>query len=202
MRNFFKDIRSNFKSSIYQRCIDWFFNWVCSTIPAIFGSICLYIAGVGVMNTTLIFLSVILFTTSIVLIIKKVTLQHKQGINEVISNLTDDIQNKKKPACPYPYNGKGVILYQLGQYEEAIKLFDKAIEINPNYPEPYTHKGLCLTYLKMYEEALECHNKSIKLNPNHSGAYNNKGKTFVDMGKLKEAMECFNEAIKLQQINS
>ena len=39
---------------------------------------------------------------------------------------------------------KVLALYNLGKYEEAIKCYDKAIEIDPNYADAWNNKGLAL----------------------------------------------------------
>src|SRR4051794_1115877 len=42
-------------------------------------------------------------------------------------NATKEKQNRR-----LTWNGKGLALYNLGRYEEAIKHYDKALELNPN----------------------------------------------------------------------
>jgi len=37
---------------------------------------------------------------------------------------------------------KGNILYLMKKYNKAIKCFDQAIKVNPNYPVPYVYKGV------------------------------------------------------------
>ena len=39
------------------------------------------------------------------------------------------------------YYNKGIALKYLQKYEEAISLYDKAIEIKPNYAYAYNNKG-------------------------------------------------------------
>ena len=45
-------------------------------------------------------------------------------------------------------NNKGLALYTMGRYHEAISCFDKAIEIKPNYLEALNNKGLAIERLK------------------------------------------------------
>ena len=65
--------------------------------------------------------------------------------------------------------------------EEAIKDFNKAIELNPNYSKAYynrgnTKKDLANAYnnIDYLEEAIKDYNKAIELNPNNSEAYFNR----------------------------
>ena len=63
-------------------------------------------------------------------------------------------------------------LNNLKKYQEAIKSFDKAIEINPNYAVVYNHKGWTLTKLERFHEAIACYDKAIALDPNLTEAVN------------------------------
>jgi tetratricopeptide (TPR) repeat protein len=51
------------------------------------------------------------------------------------------------------WNKKGNTLYNLKKYDEAIKCYDKAIEINPNDAGPWEGKGNALYGLGKYKEA-------------------------------------------------
>ena len=39
-------------------------------------------------------------------------------------------------------------------YQEALKDYDKAIELNPNSSEAYNNRGACKQYMKDYEGAM------------------------------------------------
>ena len=58
------------------------------------------------------------------------------------------------------YN-KGVALYESGNYEEAIKAYDKALEINPEYADAWYNRGIALYELgrKSYDKAREIHKR-------------------------------------------
>lgn len=56
------------------------------------------------------------------------------------------------------------------KYDDALKFYNKAIEINQNYGEAYNNKGSCLRELKRFDEALSCCNKAIKIIPEYSNA--------------------------------
>lgn len=78
------------------------------------------------------------------------------------------------PQEPTVYFLKGTLLVSGGKYEEALKEFDKAIEINPNYAEAYNNKGLALFKLGRFKDAIKEIDKAIKLNPNNSAFSDNK----------------------------
>jgi tetratricopeptide (TPR) repeat protein len=62
------------------------------------------------------------------------------------------------------YN-KGVTLSNIGKYEEAITLFDMALEINPHFVDAMYNKADALGELGKYEEALEWTEKALTLKP-------------------------------------
>lgn len=63
------------------------------------------------------------------------------------------------------YNNKGFSLYSLDKFGEAIKCYDKVIELNPNYSAMYGNKAGILCKINKYEEALKCYVKASELDP-------------------------------------
>ena len=57
-------------------------------------------------------------------------------------------------------------LYSLKKYEEAIKFFNKSIEIKPNNLNALKYKFEILFELTKYEEAIQCLDKIIEIQPN------------------------------------
>jgi len=51
-------------------------------------------------------------------------------------------------------------LLALGEDKEAIKCFDEAIKINPNFAGAWHNKGLALRNLGKNEEAVKCFDKA------------------------------------------
>ena len=58
---------------------------------------------------------------------------------------------------------KGMAFIELGQYQDAISAFDKAIEINPKYANAWNNKGVALGRLGRYKEAKVCYDKAKEL---------------------------------------
>lgn len=64
----------------------------------------------------------------------------------------------------------GQILIAIGQKHEAIKIFDKVLESNPNNTNALNIRGALLISLKEYSQALNDFQASLKINPNDEEA--------------------------------
>ena len=72
---------------------------------------------------------------------------------------------------------------------EAIKDFDKAIELNPEDFENWNLRGACKYNLNNFEEAIQDFGKAIKINPDKSILYKNRASAKRKLGDNKGADE-------------
>ncbi|HJD60047.1 MAG TPA: tetratricopeptide repeat protein [Rickettsia endosymbiont of Omalisus fontisbellaquei] len=93
---------------------------------------------------------------------------------------------------------KGYKLYKSQQYEEALKEFDKSIELdNENIVgEAYLCKGAILSLIDKKEASQVAYEQA--LNKFCSGAYYNKGLLLFNAGRYGEAFEYYEKAIELE----
>ena len=63
------------------------------------------------------------------------------------------------------YKKKGEQLFLKGKYQEAIKDFDMAIQLDPTISDYWELRGRCKYYLDQYEEAIKDLYIAIKLDP-------------------------------------
>ena len=82
-------------------------------------------------------------------------------------------------------------------YEEALKAYDKAIELNPKDADVWLGKAVALLELGRYEEALKALDKLIELNPKDAAVWVVKGIILLEMDKYRKALEAFDKAIEL-----
>ena len=110
--------------------------------------------------------------------------------------------SKYKNICSMAYYNRGLAKSDLENNEEAIKDYDKAIELNPNYSDAYNNRGVSKSDLGNNEEAIKDYDKAIESNPNNSDAYNNRGNEKNNLKQYNEAIKDFNKAIELNPNNS
>ena len=60
---------------------------------------------------------------------------------------------------------RGLALYDLNQYEEALAEYDKAIRLNPQDAEAHFHRGNALRALGRYHEAVAAWEEATRLDP-------------------------------------
>jgi tetratricopeptide (TPR) repeat protein len=92
---------------------------------------------------------------------------------------------------------KGNEHYYNKEYNEAIKYYDKALEIDPKYALAWNNKGVAVGKLEKYNEAIGCYDKALEIDPKDADEWYNKGNALHDLGKYKEAIECYDKALEI-----
>ena len=95
-----------------------------------------------------------------------------------------------------PWYGKGATLIMMGQYEEALKAIDRALDINPRNEVAWVNKGNAYTKMGQLVDALRCFNAALKVNPRYEVAWNNKGNALARLGRYEEALRCYERALE------
>ena len=91
----------------------------------------------------------------------------------------------------------GSVLIKLERFEDAIKNFDKVIDVENIAAQAFQGKAYSLMKLKKYEEAIYNFNKSIKINPNDANVFYNLGATYENLKKWQEAADSFSQAMQI-----
>ena len=98
-------------------------------------------------------------------------------------NLEDE-EHKRLLAEAKRINNSGVVAYHNGHYEKALELFERCVEIDPEFTEGYNNLGLAYTELNEENKATDAFKKAIELNPDLAVTYKNLGYVFYRLGSL------------------
>jgi tetratricopeptide (TPR) repeat protein len=92
---------------------------------------------------------------------------------------------------------KGLLLYESKKWEEALKMFEIFLNLNPAKSETWFKRGVALYELGRYEEAIDNYNRAIQINSIYIDAWNNTGITLHCLGRHEEAIATFDRALQI-----
>jgi tetratricopeptide (TPR) repeat protein len=95
------------------------------------------------------------------------------------------------------WNNKGMSLAALGQRQEAIACYDKALALSPQEPKIWSNKGFLLHELGCVEESLYCYDRALALDSRLDGLWCNKAASLAALGRHDEAIACYDRALAL-----
>ena len=104
---------------------------------------------------------------------------------------------QKEPSNFEALHFLGVIAHQCKDYQLAIDLISKSIEIMPNNPVALSNLGNALKELNRFDEAIFKFDQAIDLNPLSISAIFNRGLVLIRAKKLDQALQSFNDIIKI-----
>jgi tetratricopeptide (TPR) repeat protein len=103
---------------------------------------------------------------------------------------------RKQPQA-YLYNNRGNAKYALGNRQEAIIDFSRAIDGNPNDFLAYYNRGMAKSSLGNPKQAIIDYDRAITLNPKFAQAYVGRGIIKYESGNKKDAISDLDRAIFL-----
>ncbi|MBV8274143.1 MAG: tetratricopeptide repeat protein [Verrucomicrobia bacterium] len=103
----------------------------------------------------------------------------------------------KNPDCWVGHYDLGFVFLQKGQVDEAIRRFQKALEINPNFKEAHSNLGVALGQKGQVDEAVAQFQKALELGPEYARGHYNFGYTLLQKGQLDEAVAQFQKALEI-----
>jgi tetratricopeptide (TPR) repeat protein len=98
---------------------------------------------------------------------------------------------------PWTYITEGNDFFEKKDYDSAVKIYTKAIQLDPRFADAYYARGNARYDKKEYDKAIEDYNKAIELDPKDVDAYNGRGSAWYYKKKYDKAIEDFNKAIEL-----
>ena len=95
-------------------------------------------------------------------------------------------------------NLKGTALSQgLNRNDEAIAIFDQALQQDPSNFDAWIGKGMALANSGDFSGSLSCFETATQIEPLNPSGWNNRGVVLREMGRYQDALTSFNKALLL-----
>jgi tetratricopeptide (TPR) repeat protein len=82
----------------------------------------------------------------------------------------------------------GITLQKQGRLEEALKVFEKAIQLGPDNAEVWRRMGDLLVQQERHDQALVSFEHALKLNPNHAPTLRGRAQTLFKLKRMEESL--------------
>jgi tetratricopeptide (TPR) repeat protein len=120
------------------------------------------------------------------------------GLMFDIPLVENKLQNDKLQ-CGYAHYHKGISQIALNKQKEALKSFNEANKLLPDFCSPYIQKANIYREQKKYIKSVSQYDAAIRIENNNAGLYFNRSLVLFELGKPLEAKNDFN---KYQSLNS
>jgi len=119
------------------------------------------------------------------------------------------VQSSVKPETPALKDmgedplGKGELyekasnLIKLGRFQEAKKLYEAVVSLDPGYVEALNNLGIICIHEGDFGAAKENLEKAVRLNPRHVESYYNMACLYAIKGEIEQGLEYLKKAISL-----
>ena len=92
---------------------------------------------------------------------------------------------------------KGINLFRLGRFQDAVECFDVVLSMNREFVNAWYEKGLALCELNENAAALGCFEETLRLDPDFDHAWEYKGLLLLQEHKFDAALVCLQRAAAL-----
>ena len=96
------------------------------------------------------------------------------------------------------YLDEGNRLTQSGQFKKAVKSFNQAIKMSPQWGAAYFYRGNVWQCLNNYQQSIEDYQQAIQYGWNSPDVYFNLGNVITQVNEIEEAINNYKQAIQLQ----
>jgi len=92
----------------------------------------------------------------------------------------------------------GCLLQGLARHEDALKNYDAALAIRPDYFEALVHRGLSELELQHYADAIVSFERALLIRPNEAGVWHNRGNALLWLHRHEEALKSYDKALSIK----
>ncbi|WBW73351.1 TRC complex (ER membrane insertion) TPR repeat subunit Sgt2 [Schizosaccharomyces osmophilus] len=112
---------------------------------------------------------------------------------------SSNASNGKDEAEKYKAQGNEAIAKK--EYQSAVDLYTKAIELDPTSPVYYSNRAAAYSQLGQYESSVEDALTSLSIDPKHARAYGRLGRAKLSLGDAAAAADAYAKGLELDPSN-
>ncbi len=122
----------------------------------------------------------------------------KQGEERIRKALdTADNEDALRRETAHLYQNMAVYYHNRGEYDRAVDLYLRAIDLKPDYPMALLNLGNALYLRGEAEEAIRTYTELLKLDPGNTSALSNLGSIYLDRNNYADALSSLQQAVNL-----
>ena len=99
------------------------------------------------------------------------------------------------------YYNMGVYCYEENNLDDAIKYYEKSIELLPDFVSSYINLAVCYSRKFRVEEGMKYAKKAIEINPHMYEPYATLGSCYRELGQYEDAVENYKKCLELDDEN-
>ena len=92
---------------------------------------------------------------------------------------------------------RGAMAIERKDLEHAIRHFDRAIELDPDFAEAYNQRAIAQYLLERYETSIADCERTVERMPIHFGALAGMGHCYAHLGQTERAIEAYERALEV-----
>lgn len=104
-------------------------------------------------------------------------------------------------SCPIYVQTLGNEQASLNNYAKALKYYNMALEIAPDYREAWANKAVCLSNLGQEEESIKCNKKAVEVDNQYTRGWIQLGYAYGRNNRYQDAHHAFKKAYELETDN-
>jgi tetratricopeptide (TPR) repeat protein len=93
---------------------------------------------------------------------------------------------------------KGLLLIESARWEEALKIFQTVINLQPDHDSAWFQRGYALGYLGRHEEEIASYDRSLEFKPDDDQAWYNRGYALGYLGRHEEEIASYDRSLEFK----